>query len=498
MTPFCGGHIIDQDGHFISVSGQEEDLCPEGGSSTPLSLRVLLYDRLLHGGTPNDAWRDLAPLNSRRWYPTVSLHHTGKIIAWNGVGDMNTCDDWEANCPNPGDYVGMTRPEWLAGDGTGAWNQSEQNCYFVAAFSPAVAQPNYAARFILATTQYSNGGAECSPQTIPPTYQAVMNHDTFDVIYSPEPGSPCSSVPGPDFAANHADGPFVILPMKAPSDPGNGSWLWIGGWDGGYYDGCDNNLANNSVDRYDAATNSWIIDQPMTYSRMWANAVLLPDETIFVHGGAHLCWPVECATCPQGYDKFGVECAQLAAELYTPTNPPGSRWRKLAKAIRPRNYHSVALLIPDGRILVAGGEYQINRDPSCTPACPPERRPRTLEFYKPPYFFKTGNRPQIVNAAVPANAYYGGQLQFTVNESISASGKVMLIRPSSVTHGVNMSQQIVELQFTESMVAPGEYQISASIPFQASRLLPPGWEMLWVMDNQGLPAVQAKWVKVMP
>jgi hypothetical protein len=73
----------------------------------------------------------------------------------------------------------------------------------------------------------------------------------------------------------------------------------------------------------------------------------------------------------------------------------------------------------------------------------------------------------------------------------------MLIRPSSVTHGVNMSQQILELTFTESLIAPGEYQITAAIPAQSSQLLSPGWEMLWVMNNQGLPAVLAKWVKVL-
>jgi hypothetical protein len=71
----------------------------------------------------------------------------------------------------------------------------------------------------------------------------------------------------------------------------------------------------------------------------------------------------------------------------------------MASHVRPRGYHTTALLLPDGRILMAGsgrlqGSMMINE--------------RTAEIYSPPYLHK-GPRPTIASA--PGSMAYGDTIE---------------------------------------------------------------------------------------
>ena len=97
------------------------------------------------------------------------------------------------------------------------------------------------------------------------------------------------------------------------------------------------------------------------------NAVVLPDRTVFVSGG--------------GLEEDPSK-AELRSEIY---DPAANAWRPGATAPVPRLYHSVALLLPDGRVITAGSN--------------PHRRDDELrlELYHPPYLFR-GPRPFIESA----------------------------------------------------------------------------------------------------
>ena len=68
--------------------------------------------------------------------------------------------------------------------------------------------------------------------------------------------------------------------------------------------------------------------------------VLLPDGNVLVTNGG------------QTTDAIGLDTAVLQAEMWSPTT---KTFTKLASMVSPRLYHSTALLLPDARVLVAGG-----------------------------------------------------------------------------------------------------------------------------------------------
>ena len=78
----------------------------------------------------------------------------------------------------------------------------------------------------------------------------------------------------------------------------------------------------------------------LAFARSFANGVALPDGQVFVVGGQ--------ATA----SSFNDTSARMAPEIW---NPATGKWTTLAPMAIPRTYHSVALLLPDGRVFVGGG-----------------------------------------------------------------------------------------------------------------------------------------------
>src|SRR5204863_2620508 len=134
-----------------------------------------------------------------------------------------------------------------------------------------------------------------------------------------------------------------------------------------------------------------------------------------------------------------------------------------------RTYHSVALLLPDGRVLSAGGASE----------------GAGAEVYSPPYLFR-GSRPTITSA--PTSVAYGQQFFVGTPDAANIS-KVTLIALSSVTHGVNMGQRISRPLFSQ---ATGGLNVTA--PSNPNNT-PPGFYMLFILNSNGVPSV-AKIVQI--
>ncbi|MDB5411066.1 MAG: hypothetical protein JWL84_5978 [Rhodospirillales bacterium] len=204
---------------------------------------------------------------------------------------------------------------------------------------------------------------------------------------------------------------------------------------------------------------------PMALARMHLNLVLLPDHTVFASGGS--------------LKQEDEPLSRLQAELYDPAK---DEWRLMATATVARLYHSTALLLPDGRVVAAGGNPEGGSSVKFDPPDPEEEM--RLEVFSPPYLFR-GARPVI--ASVPAEWHYGQ----TVTIASASAGNirwVTLIRNGVTTHSFDNGQRLIDLDI-ESQAAG---TIRATVTGKPT-IAPPGWYMLFLVDRQGVPSI-ATWI----
>lgn len=204
----------------------------------------------------------------------------------------------------------------------------------------------------------------------------------------------------------------------------------------------------------------WRSVASMTSFRRHLNATILPDGKVLVTGG----------TSSGGFNNAepGGVIGARAAEMW---DPASEAWSTMAAMKYQRIYHSTAVLLLDGRVLVGGGGRP-------SPVGQPNRY--DVEIYSPPYLFQTGVRPQITSA--PSTVSYG-QTFSVATPDVASIAKVTWIRLSSVTHAFNQNQRINRLSFmgqnnTLTITAPSD-----------SNLAPPGHYMLFIVNNLGVPSV---------
>jgi len=207
---------------------------------------------------------------------------------------------------------------------------------------------------------------------------------------------------------------------------------------------------------------AWRSVAPMALARRQLNTTLLPDGTVLAIGG----------TQSPGFNDNAAPA--YPAEQWDPAT---ETWTTLAAMRVPRTYHSLAMLLPDGRVLSAGGGYP--------PASNGGSNHPDAEIFSPPYLFK-GPRPVITSA--PATVSYGQAFPIETPDA-SRIATVRWIRLSSVTHSFNESQGSNTLPFTITREG-----LFATAPAD-SNLCPPGHYMLFILNRDGVPSI-AKIVKV--
>jgi PKD repeat protein len=203
----------------------------------------------------------------------------------------------------------------------------------------------------------------------------------------------------------------------------------------------------------------WQFTGAMQYRRRHMNSVMLPDGTVLAVGG----------TSGGGFNDEAH--AVLPAERW---HPATGTWTTLASMQTPRLYHSTAILLPDGRVLVAGG----GRCGSCTVDH------YNAEIFSPPYLFAPDGKPAVRPAidATPATVSHGRTL--TVPTSAAAGiARVTWVRLSATTHAFDQNQWFNELAFTRTTGA-----VTVTAPANAYAA-PPGPYLLYLFDGAGVPSV---------
>jgi hypothetical protein len=190
------------------------------------------------------------------------------------------------------------------------------------------------------------------------------------------------------------------------------------------------------------------ISFPDGQHRSLASAVLLPDGNVFVCGGL-----------------------QTTNSPCTMFDPVANSWAPMANLPSIRDYHSVALLLPSGQVMVAGWNNT------------------SIELFDPPYLSK-GPRPSI--AAAPSLVHHGQS--FTIESpDASAIVKVVLVRPMAVTHQTDTEQRVLELPYVHDHANPTRLGLTAPHGGHPHSLAPQGHYMMFAISNQGVPSI-AKWI----
>jgi hypothetical protein len=273
--------------------------------------------------------------------------------------------------------------------------------------------------------------------------------------------------------------------LRALDTAGNGSWQTLRTRDGinrdyGSHAMFDKGKMLVAGGGIPATSNSQVIDvngatpqvtptAPMVNARRQHNLTVLADGTVLATGGLS-----------GSAGLVDLSNGVYPAELW---NPATGQWRTLAAMQVTRQYHSTALLLPDGRVLSSGGGI-------CGTCDQVHYLARNAEIFSPPYLFQADGSPapRPVIGSAPSSTTYGASFDIGAANPGSIS-KVALVRLGAVTHSVNMEQRYIPLSFSA-----GATSLTATAPVNAN-IAPPGYYMLFIVDANGVPSV-ARMVQV--
>ncbi|CCO32449.1 Galactose oxidase Short=GAO [Rhizoctonia solani AG-1 IB] len=340
---------------------------------------------------------------------------------------------------------------------------------------------------------------------------AQANFSTILWDYNNNIETPLPDMPGRVIRVYPASGAVAMLPLT----PGNNyspTILFCGGSDmpesaWGNYSWPAINTWNYPASRdcqritpepTDGSQPVYIQDDEMLEGRTMGQFIALPDSTLLVLNGA-LNGTAGYATqtgetLTYGQMPFGMSLASgpvLTPAIYNPNAPPGQRWNRFGEpSAIPRLYHSTAILLPDGSVLVAGSNPNV--DVNFTTTFPTTY---AAERFYPPYFANIANRP--VPEGLPDTLSYGGaafQVYLPVGTYVgdpneaAGSARVVLIRPGFSTHAMNMGQRLLQLNSSFEVSDEGNIVLHVAQAPPNPNLLTPGPVLMFVVVG-GVPSV---------
>lgn len=408
----CGGHSFLSDGKLL-VAG--------GGGYGPNSRAVWGYKF----DADATSWsRTTGQMVHNRWYPTVLTlgdqrmgnSHELLVVCGHGGGDMEIYDEASDR------FIEVTM-----GDDKGFPNlypglhllPNHSIFYTRTGWGSATAGPGQR------SSPFSNDDQS--------SYFVFSGHDTglWNNIAPVTPSMP-DRTKGMSVMLLSTTPPYVRVLVAGGLDP----------------------ATNNTYEIMDVSTLSpatnWAPAQPFPDGehRSLCSAVLLPDGTVFVCGG--------------------IQRSNSPCTLF---NPQTNTWSAMADLPSVRDYHSAALLLPSGQVMMAGWNNT------------------AIEIFDPPYLFQ-GARPVIANA--PALVHHG---QSFVIESPDAAAivKVVLVRPMAVTHQTDTQQKVIEMPYVHNHANPVQLTLTAPHGGHPHSYAQQGFYMMFALNNAGVPSV-ARWI----
>jgi len=356
------------------------------------------------------AWSTGANMHYGRYYPTATLLPDGRVLATGGADNCPTCGD------SGGSHDGLALIPEIYDPVANNWSRLT---------GASLSLPMYPHMFVVPDGRVLAVGSAEDPIA---SRALDVERETWTIVDPTvrDGGSAVMFRPGKILKTGSARNPNYPVAAAAAT-------AYV----------LDTNLAEPS----------WRAVTPMALARTQHNLTVLPDGNVLVVGGG------------PNSDAYQTAAAAKPAELWSPVT---EAWTTMASMSEPRLYHATALLLPDARVLVAGGGRFGPDYPSG-------------ELFSPPYLFK-GARPTITSA--PAVVPYHSHLTVGTPDGARVA-TVSLVALGSVTHAFNQTQRYAELPF-----APVAGGLDVTAPTNPNAV-PPGYHMLFLVDDAGVPSVAA-------
>ncbi|MFP3987832.1 galactose oxidase-like domain-containing protein [Streptomyces sp. E11-3] len=364
------------------------------------------------------------PMKKARWYPTLVTLDDGKVLAVSGLDEVGVVD--------PGDNE-------LYDPKTKKWSKGPTR-YF----------PTYPALFL------TKGGKLFYP---------AANAGYGPADKGREPGiwdlekNTFEKVPGLTDINQTETASSLLLPPAQDQKV-----MILGG--GGVGESTKSTARTALIDLKDE--NPAFEEGPrLPQGTRYLNSVILPDDSVFTTGGS------------RDYRGRGASDI-LKAQFY---DPESNSFTPAADPTVGRNYHSEALLLPDGRVAVFGSDPLFANKQNSKLGTFEQR----VEIYTPPYLHKNGDDRPVLGDG-PQELDQHGRATFEA-EDPERIEQARLMRPSAVTHVTDVEQRSIALKVSKS-----KDSVTVTVPDDKA-LVPPGWYMVFVTDSEGTPS-EAQWIHV--
>lgn len=419
---FCAGHAYLPNG-MVGVFGG--NLGGNNGAGVPYSL---VFDPW------SEQWLRQEDMAVGRWYPSVVQGADGRLLIMSGHSELG----WQTPTPIVEHFPGSAAevpydPTYTEGNPVDRWPDTD-----------APFQSDYPHLFLLNDGLVYGFGRNASDQFV------FNPADETRAQLPPRPGRELrwygSAVPLP----NGTDGPDSVLVMGGDRDDQN---------------------------TYRFADGEWVTDTPRAFGRTQDTTLILPTGELLTVNGAY-------DIRDYGYGEFNPN--SYLHFRHTELRGTDGTWRLGPVQRLPRGYHSNAVLLPDGRIMVTGDELQ---QLASNPNIDDPDAYGTIEIYEPPYLFQ-GTRPEL--ASVPDGPVGYGDTFAVGSPDASEIGQAVLIAPTTSTHAQNPTQRYLELE----IAGVGADELTVTAPATAADA-PPGHYMLFLLDDDGVPSI-AQWVQLRP